>query len=79
MKSILTIAVTVAAASPAVASQMPADGAPQAGPDALYCLRIEPELGSRIETVQCYTRAGWAAMDVDLDAEWAREGVRVIG
>lgn len=51
--------------------------APQAPPTARYCLRVDPVTGSRIETIQCETRADWAAMDVDLDAEWAKWGVRV--
>ena len=67
----------IAAASPLWASQ-PQPGAPAAPPDARYCLRVDPIIGSRIETIRCETRADWAAMDVDVDAEWARWGVRVV-
>lgn len=77
--NILTAALTIAAA-PATASQdvTPTEGAPQAAPGALYCLWVEPVIGSRIETIQCYTREEWADADVDVDKDWATEGVRVI-
>jgi hypothetical protein len=35
--------------------------------------------GTRLEEVKCLTRQQWAELEVDLDAEWADEGVRVIG
>ena len=69
------------AASPVLAQPAERDamaGAPAAGPDARYCLRVEPVTGSRVERVRCWTRERWAGMGVDLDREWAREGVRVI-
>ena len=44
-----------------------------------YCMRIEAITGSRIETVRCWTRAEWAEQDVDVDQEWPKEGVRVLG
>lgn len=71
----------VAAVSPGLAQ--PADtyamaGAPAAGPEARYCLRVEPVLGSRVERIRCWTRERWADLGVDVDREWAREGVRVI-
>ena len=53
-------------------------GAPSAPADARYCLRVEPITGSRIETILCRTREQWAALEVDLDKEWPKEGVRVI-
>jgi hypothetical protein len=53
-------------------------GAPAAPPEARYCLRVEPQTGSRIESVECWTREEWAEADVDVDKEWAKEGVRVI-
>jgi hypothetical protein len=67
------------AASPVAATQpepTPA-AAPAAGPDARYCLRIEIT-GSRIEKVRCWTREKWAEEEVDVDREWAREGVAVL-
>lgn len=53
--------------------------APPGTAETRYCMRIEAITGSRIETVRCWTRAEWAEQDVDVDQEWAREGVRVIG
>jgi hypothetical protein len=56
----------------------PQEGAPAAPPDARYCLKVDPLPGSRIETIMCETRDEWAQLEVDLDQEWATEGVRVI-
>jgi hypothetical protein len=39
---------------------------------------VDPPTGSRIETIQCRTREDWAELDVDVDQEWAQNGVRVI-
>ncbi len=54
-------------------------GAPPAAADARYCLRVDPTIGSRIETIRCETREGWAQLGVDVDQEWASWGIRVIG
>ena len=70
------------AASPVLAQgpeRDPAAGAPAAGPDARYCMRVEAHTGTRVERVHCWTRRRWAEEGVDLDKEWAREGVTVIG
>jgi hypothetical protein len=70
----------MAAASPLSATKpelAPAMGAPAAGPDARYCMKIEIT-GSRLEEVKCWTRQEWAEQEVDVDKEWAEEGVRVI-
>jgi len=69
----------IAAASPASASRHdPAPtAAPEAGPDAKYCLRIEIK-GSRLERILCLTREEWVDEEVDVDKEWAENGVRVI-
>jgi hypothetical protein len=72
----------IAAAAPASATKPdpdpnPSMGAPAAGPEARYCMRIEIT-GSRIERVRCWTREEWAEQEVDIDKEWARDGVRVI-
>lgn len=72
---------TIIAASPVSAAQpedVQATGAPSAPPEARYCLRTEPVTGTRLEDVQCWTRAEWAEQDIDVDKEWAKEGVRVI-
>ena len=71
----------IAAASPLWGSQpqlVPQTGAPAAPPTALYCLRVDPPTGSRIETIRCETRADWSALEVDLDKEWAANGVRIL-
>ena len=52
---------------------------PPQSPYTRYCLRVDPPTGSRIETVQCRTREEWADLDVDVDQEWAANGVRVLG
>jgi anaerobic glycerol-3-phosphate dehydrogenase len=54
-------------------------GAPEGTPATRYCLRVDPIIGSRIETIQCMTRQEWADLDVDVDQEWAQNGVRVEG
>jgi hypothetical protein len=40
---------------------------------------VGPVTGSLVQTVQCWTREQWAEEGVDVDREWAREGVGVIG
>lgn len=62
--------------APAGAPQTPA---PPGTPYTRYCLRVDPIIGSRIETIQCMTRAEWADLDVNVDEEWAQNGVRVEG
>lgn len=71
----------IVAASPITAAQpeRPAEaGAPAASPDAKYCLRVEAVTGSRIENILCETRDAWAELGVDVDKDWAKEGVRVV-
>ena len=71
----------VVAVSPVLAHEPERDsiaGAPAAGPDARYCLRVEAVTGSRMERIRCWTRERWAGLGVDIDREWAKEGVRVI-
>lgn len=70
----------IAAASPLAATQPEVSlQAPAAAAGARYCLRVESVTGSRIETIQCWTREKWVEQGVDVDKEWAKEGVRVIG
>jgi hypothetical protein len=71
----------IAALSPASAQSpdpMPAASAPTGDADALYCLKVGPITGTRLERVVCWTRQQWTDQDVDLDKEWADEGVAVI-
>jgi hypothetical protein len=70
----LLFALSMLAALPAP----PQTGAPPAPPSARYCLRVDPPTGSKIETIRCETREGWALLDVNVDAEWAAWGVRVL-
>jgi hypothetical protein len=55
-----------------------APAAPPGGAETRYCLRVDPVIGTRIETIQCRTREDWAELDVNVDKEWAENGVRVI-
>ena len=82
LKELILAFGTIVAASAASATQTevaPGTGAPAAGPDARYCMRIEAITGSRLEELKCWTRAEWAEQGVDVDKEWAKEGVTVIG
>lgn len=69
---------TAVAILPLPAANPGTAGAPPGGPSTRYCLRVDPPTGSRIETIQCRTREDWADLDVDVDQEWADNGVRVI-
>lgn len=80
-KEIIAAVSLIAAASPISAAQAVPDsqqGAPEAPADARYCLRVEAVTGTRLETVQCWTRAEWTEMEVDVDKDWAKEGVRIL-
>lgn len=52
--------------------------APAGTPETKYCMRIEASTGTIIERVRCWTREEWAANDVNVDEDWAREGVAII-
>ena len=75
----LLIALSVIAAQPPEANAMPPAPAPPGTAETRYCLRVDPLIGSRIETIQCKTREEWAGLELDIDQEWAENGVRVIG
>ena len=55
----------------------PTAAAPPGTPDTKYCMRVELT-GNVIEPVRCWTREEWADQGVNVDQEWAKEGVRVI-
>lgn len=74
----LIVALSMAAAALPLPAGGPATGAPPGSPTTRYCLRVDPETGSRMETIQCRTREEWADLDVNVDVEWAQNGVRVI-
>jgi len=77
----LLVAWTVIVTSPVLATPgpIPSTGAPAGGPQTLYCMHVDPVTGSLVQTIQCWTREEWADQGVDVDKEWARNGVRVIG
>ena len=72
----LITALSLLAANPPLPPGTPAPPGP---PQTLYCLRLDPLIGSRIETTECKTRYEWAMLGLDVDQEWAENGVRVIG
>ena len=75
----LIIASLLAATSHVPAGEQPATTpAPPGGPETRYCLRVDPLPGSNIETVLCKTRYEWSLIEIDVDQEWAQNGVRVI-
>lgn len=75
----LLIALSLIAAQTPDPNAAPVTPAPPGGAETRYCLRVDPLIGSRIETIQCKTRDEWAALELDVDQEWAENGVRVIG
>ena len=70
--------IAAAAPVPAASQNSGSAGAPAGRPQTLYCMHIEAITGSRIEEVKCWTRAEWAEQGVDVDQDWAKEGVRII-
>lgn len=78
-KLLITLSL-IAAATPAAASngERPAT-APAGTPDTRYCMWIAPSTGTLVETVRCLTREQWTRQGVDVDKDWPKEGVRVIG
>lgn len=75
VKVLLALAISTAA-TPLAAADMP--GAPPGTPSTLYCMKVTIT-GNIAEPVQCWTRAEWAYQDVDVDREWAKNGVSVVG
>ena len=71
----LVLALTLMAAAPATAAYVEA---PQGSEKTRYCMRIALP-GHIVQPVRCWTRAEWADQGVDVDREWAKEGIRVIG
>jgi hypothetical protein len=82
-RTALAVALSMMAAiSPVAASQpepQPTTPAPSGTADTRYCLKVDALTGSNIETTRCWTREKWTEQGVDVDKEWAKEGVRVIG
>ena len=74
----LSMVVTASPLSAASHEPVPAIPAPEDSPGARYCMHVEPDTGSLVERIRCWTRAEWAEQGVDVDREWSREGVAVI-
>jgi len=78
MKELVVALTMIAATLPLPAGNAGTAGAPTGTADTRYCLRVDPPTGSRIETIQCRTREEWASLDVNVDQEWAANGIRVL-
>ena len=80
-KTLATALGIAAAATPVSATiqDIAPMAAPAGTPDTLYCMHIEAITGSRLEKTKCWTRQEWAEQGVDVDVDWAKEGVRTIG
>jgi hypothetical protein len=85
-KTLMVALGTIAAISAAPLAAQPDSGpialamtgtAPAGGPGTRYCMKVDPVTGTLIETIQCWTRDQWAEQGVDVDREWARNGVKV--
>lgn len=74
----LIVALSLTAATLQTGPNPAPAAAPQGTPETRYCLRVDPLVGSRVETIQCKTRDEWAALEIDVDQEWAENGVRTI-
>ena len=74
-RSLLALGLAISAPGAALAQIAPA---PEGTATTRYCMRVTLT-GNVIEPVRCWTRDEWAAQGVDVDREWAREGVRTLG
>ena len=64
-------------AAPSLAAAQ-SEPAPAGNADTRYCMRVTLT-GNIVEPVRCWTRDQWADQGVDVDKEWAEEGIRTIG
>jgi hypothetical protein len=71
---LISFAALVAAPTLAAAQSEPA---PAGTAGTRYCMRVDLT-GNVVAPVRCWTRDQWAEQGVDVDKEWAREGIRVI-
>jgi len=82
LRTLVLAAALIAAASPLSASRFDrgmGTPAPAGTPATRYCMYVEAATGTRIELLECWTRAEWAENGVDVDQDWPKEGVSVIG
>ena len=75
---LIALGLIATASQPSPGEAPPASLAPPGSPATRYCLRVEPIIGSRIETIRCKTRDDWARLEIDVDQEWAENGVKVL-
>lgn len=75
---IIALALSLASIQPS-SDQMPANPAPPGTAETRYCLKVDPLIGSKIPTIECLTRYEWSMLEIDVDQEWAENGVRVVG
>ena len=73
----LILALGACLVAPTLASAQ-SEPAPAGNADTRYCMRVTLT-GNVIEPVRCWTRNQWSEQGVDVDKEWSREGIRVIG
>ena len=54
----LAVVLSAVVSTSAAASTQSADTttAPAGGPETRYCMRVEPQTGSRLESIECWTR-----------------------
>lgn len=79
---VFVLVLGLAAASPLSAARYDrglGTPAPAGTPTTRYCMYVEAATGTRIELLECWTRAEWSENGVDVDQDWPREGVSVIG
>jgi len=74
----LSLAAALLAAAPAAAADAPPAAAPAGTEATRYCMKVEAVTGTRLERVECWTRAEWASQGVDVDRDWPEEGVRTV-
>ena len=75
----LSLAAALLAAAPAAAADAPPAAAPAGTEATRYCMKVEAVTGTRLEKIECWTRAEWTSQGVDVDRDWPEEGVRTIG
>ena len=75
-KALALVVGLIVGTSPVVASE-PNAPAPPGSPTTKYCLRVTVT-GNVSDRIECWTRDEWAEQDVDVDREWATNGVRTI-
>lgn len=78
-QTMIALAALIASAKPLPAEPPQPIGAPPGTAATRYCMRVGPLTGNLAEIIECWTREEWAEQGVDVDREWAKEGVRTIG